>query len=73
MCSLLNWIDISYLDTTCVYLDQSKCSSDSDDGLSAGGIAGIVIGSVAFAGIVGAGGFFLYKHVLKKKQSLAKF
>jgi len=64
-----------YLDTTCVYLNKSKCSSSSDDdnGLSDGGIAGIVIGSVVFAGIVGAGCFFLYKHMLKKKQSLTKY
>jgi len=54
-----------------VYLDPSKCSSSSDDGLSAGVIVGIIIGSVAFAGIVGAGCFLLYKHLLKKKQSLA--
>ena len=71
-----------YLDTTCVYLNPSKCSSNSsgggssssdDDGLSAGGIVGIVIGSIAFAGIVGVGCFFLYKHLLKKKQSSVKY
>jgi len=74
-----------YLDSTCIYLDKSKCSAanggsnsntnDEDDGLSDGGIAGIVIGSVGFAGIVAAGGFFLYKRMLKIKgeQSKAKY
>jgi len=61
-----------FLDSTCIYLDKSKCSSnqdnsgssgDSDDGLSAGGIVGIVIGSIAFAAIVGVGSFFLYKRL----------
>ena len=57
-----------YLDTTCLYLDSSKClsgSDDSDDDLNAGAIVGIVIGSVAFAAIVGVGCFFLYKHLFK--------
>ena len=71
-----------YLDSTCIYLDKSKCAAansantdDEDDGLSDGGIAGIVIGSVAFAGFVAAGGFFLYKRMLKMKgeQSKAKY
>lgn len=64
-----------FLDSTCIYLDKSKCpsnnqnntsnnnSSSSDDGLSAGGIVGIVIGSIAFAAIVGVGSFFLYKRL----------
>jgi len=58
-----------YLDTTCLYLDSSKCFSSSndsdDDDLNAGAIVGIVIGSVAFASIVGVGCFFLYKHLFK--------
>jgi len=57
-----------YLDTTCLYLDSSKCASSSDDtdgDLSAGAIVGIVIGSVAFAVIVGVGSFFLTKHLFK--------
>ena len=74
-----------YLDSTCIYLDKSKCAAanggpnsntnDEDDGLSDGGIAGIVIGSVGFAGIVAAGGFFLYKRMLKIKgeQNKAKY
>ena len=63
-----------YLDSTCIYLDKSKCSAaannntgNEDDGLSGGAIAGIVIGSIAFAGFVAAGGFFLYKRMLKIK------
>jgi hypothetical protein len=62
------------LDSTCLFLDKSKCGGSSssnqeseDDGLSAGGIVGIVIGSVAFAAIVGAGSFFLHKKFLQKK------
>jgi len=60
-----------YLDTTCLYLDSSKCASsssssnDTDEDLSAGAIVGIVIGSVAFAVIVGVGSFFLTKHLFK--------
>lgn len=62
------------MDSTCIFLDKSKCEGSSsnqendDDGLSAGGIVGIVIGSVAFAAILGAGSFFLYKRHLKKQS-----
>jgi len=62
-----------FLDSTCIFLDKSKCKGSStnqeseDNGLSAGGIVGIVIGSVAFAAIVGAGSFFLHKKILQKK------
>lgn len=42
-----------------------------DDGLSAGGIIGIIIGSIAITLIVGVScSYYLYKHFLKKRKSM---
>lgn len=53
-----------YLDSTCTYINASLCqSSDEDDSdpLSAGAIAGIVIGSVVFTLIISVGIYYLLK------------
>ena len=45
--------------------------NNSDDGLGAGKIVGIVIGSIAFALIVGVScSYLIYKHLLRKRRSL---
>jgi len=82
-----------FLDTTCLYLDPSKCTSNNGQinnnnnssnnnnnnifdnstsgGLSTGGIIGIVIGSIAFALIIGIScSYFIYKYLLRKRRSL---
>jgi flagellar basal body-associated protein FliL len=46
--------------------DENKCEEKSK--LSGGAIAGIVIGVIIFLAGAGVGGYFLYKHLSKKKK-----
>jgi hypothetical protein len=56
--------------TTC---DKTECcvAGDAKKKLSGGAIAGIVIGVIAFCALAGVGGYFLYKHLSKKKSKPA--
>jgi len=47
----------------------TKC--EAKGGLSGGAIAGIVIGVIIFLAGAGVGGYFLYKHLSKKKKGKA--
>jgi len=70
-CTLNKGPSSLYLDTTCLYIDKSYCLYSTpffeDEGLNAGGISGIVTGSVALAMILGGGAFFLIKHLINFK------
>jgi hypothetical protein len=46
--------------------DKKKC--EAKGGLTGGQIAGIVIGVILFLAGAGVGGYFLYKHLSKKKK-----
>ena len=48
--------------------DNPNTTPDDKDGLGAGAIVGIVIGSVAVVGVGGVGGFALFWFVIKKKS-----
>ena len=54
-------------DNTC-----EKINDSSDDDLSKGAIAGIVIGSAAFLALIVIGGYFLYKNVINKQNNEIK-
>ena len=54
-------------DNTC-----EKINDSSDDDLSKGAIAGIVIGCAAFLALIVIGGYFLYKNVLNKPNNEIK-
>jgi len=49
-----------------------ECKCMPNTGLSAGAIAGIVIGSIVLAAGLGVGGYFLYKHLTKNKAGSKK-
>jgi len=69
-----------FLDSSCVYLDKSKCATssgptptpeekDGSSGISTGAVIGIVIGAVAGSLISAVGGYFLYKKFAKTRAT----
>lgn len=65
-----------FLDSSCVYLDKSKCitpspsstpeeKDDGSSGISTGAIIGIVVGAIAGSILISISGFLLYKKYSK--------
>jgi len=59
-----------FLDSSCVFLDKSKCNTseernDGSNGISTGAIIGIVVGALAGSILISIGGFLLYKKFTK--------
>jgi len=58
-----------FLDSSCAYLDKSKCTTpeekDDSSGISTGAVIGIVLGAVAGSILFSISGFLLYKKLTK--------